>query len=59
MKKFVIEDWCGNILFGKAFDEKDTALEFFDENVKEDEREDISIASREGEIKGGKFYPSN
>lgn len=56
MKRFVIEDWCGNILFNTCFKSEDEALEHAYNKLDEDEIEDILIVPKEGEIKGGKFY---
>ena len=56
MAKFIITDWAGNVLFGKCFNSEDDALLHIDTNINENERDDIFITPKEGEIKNNKFY---
>jgi hypothetical protein len=56
MKKYIIQDWAGNVLFGKCFNNEDEATDYMYNNLDDDEIEEVSILLKSGYIRNNKFY---
>ena len=56
MKRFIIQDWAGNVLFGKCFNNQEDATDYIYNNLDDEEIEDVNVVLKNGYIKNNKFY---